>query len=140
MNPLQTAPRPVPPRRLVVAGRWPRRRVLSGLAAVPVVGAALAAVGGGLPGPVGWTALVGVASVIGAATLASYVPMRGTGRRLDIGCTPCAVVAALTLVGAAGILGGSPHDAASAALAVGLVAFGLLQRMTDPETCPVPPR
>ena len=140
MNPLQTAPRPMPPRRLVVVGRWPRRRVLSGLLAVPVVGAALAGVGGGLPGPVGWAALVGVASVIGAATLASYVPMRGTGRRLDIGCTPCAVVAALTLVGAAGILGGSPHDAASAALAVGLVAFGLLQRMTDPETCPVPRR
>ena len=140
MNPLETAPRAVASRRLVVAGRWPRRRVLSALAAAPLVGAALAAVGGGLPGPVGWAVLVGVASLIGAATLASYVPMRGTGRRLDIGCTPCAVVAALTLVGAAGILGGSPHDAASAALAVGLVAFGLLQRMTDPETCPVPTR
>ncbi len=140
MNPLQTAPRPVPPRRLVVAGRWPRRRLLAGLVAAPVVGAALIAVGGGLPGPVGWTVLVGVAAVIGAATLASYVPMRGAGRRLDIGCTPCAVVAALTLVGAAGVLGGSAHDVASAGLAVGIVAFGLLQRMTDPETCPVPPR
>jgi len=140
MNPLQTTPRPIPPRRLVVAGRWPRRRILVGVAVSPVVGAGLAAVGGGLPGPTGWTALVAVAALIGAATLASYVPMPGTGRRLDIGCTPCAVVAALTLVGAAGILGGSPHATSAAALAVGLVAFGLLQRMTDPETCPVPSR
>lgn len=140
MNSVQTTPRPIPPRRLVVTGRWPRRRIVVGLVTSPVIGVGLATVGGGLPGPAGWTALVAVAALLGGATLASYVPVPGAGRRLDIGCTPCAVVAALTLVGAAGILGGSPHAASSAALAVGLVAFGLLQRMTDPESCPVPPR
>jgi hypothetical protein len=102
----------------------------------PALMALLAAVAGGTVTPPGWMVLAGLVALTAAATLATYLPRPGTGARLDVGCTPCASVAAMTVPIAVVVLSMSPHDVPSAALALGVAAFGLRQRLTDPSTCP----
>jgi hypothetical protein len=87
-----------------------------------------------------WTMLVVAAALASAATLSTYLPRPGAGRRLDVGCTPCAAVAAVSVVVAAGVLGSSSHDVPTAIIALGVAGFGLRQRLTDPSTCPAPNR
>ncbi|HEX5333106.1 MAG TPA: hypothetical protein VFW79_10730 [Cellulomonas sp.] len=86
--------------------------------------------------PPGWTTLAGLVALMAAATVATYLPRPGTGSRLDIGCTPCASVAAITVPIAVVLLTTSPHAVPSALLALGVAIFGLRQRLTDPSTCP----
>ncbi|MCB2176965.1 MAG: hypothetical protein KQH57_14225 [Actinomycetales bacterium] len=78
--------------------------------------------------PLSGVATVAVA-VLGAATLARYVPMVGT--RPELGCTPCAVVSGLSVPIAIGVLA-----AGMAPLATAIAAFGLVQRLRQPDTCP----
>ena len=85
-----------------------------------------------------WTAIIAVMALAAAATLATYLPRPGAGRKLELGCTPCAVVAALSVLGAAVVLGTSPYDVPTAVLALVVVGFGLAQRLTNPSTCPAP--
>jgi len=118
---------------------WPSRRLIAVAVLAPALAAALVAVGGGRLTTASrpWLALVVVIAVACSATLASYVPRPGAGRRLDVGCTPCASVAALSVVVAAGVLSSDPQDVPTAILALGVAAFGLRQRLTDPSTCAV---
>lgn len=117
---------------------WPaRRRVVTALL-LPLVGAWFLLVGrssGAAPG-VGWYVVVGLATVLGAAVLASYVPVAGRG--LDLGCTPCATLAALTLVGATMALRNYGTDIAGPLVAAALLLFGLVQRTSQPATCAAP--
>ena len=69
---------------------------------------------------------------------ATYLPRPGAGRRLELGCTPCAAVAALSVLGAAVVLGTSPYNVSTAVLALVVVGFGLTQRLTNPSTCVAP--
>lgn len=99
----------------------------------------IAVAGGWTPGaPLGWTALVAVMALAAAATLASYLPRPGAGRKLEIGCTPCAAVAALSVVGAGAVLSTAPYDVSTAVMALAVVGFGLMQRLTNPSTCVAP--
>lgn len=119
---------------------WPARRLVATLVASPVLLVLLSAIGGGWsPGaaPV-WTVLVAVTAVVTAATLASYVPLRGAGWRPDTGCTQCARVAGFSVPAAGFMLGMSPHDLPFAALALGVAGFGLVQRLTGGGACAVP--
>lgn len=114
---------------------WPRRRWVAALLALPLtlsafVGAAGVPVGTAAPG---WVAMVLLAATLGALTLASYVPQRGV--RPDVGCTPCAAVSGLTLVGAAILLDGNGGDVSGPLLAVAITAFGLVQRVRQQPTC-----
>jgi hypothetical protein len=70
-----------------------------------------------------------------ATTLATYQPRPGTGLRPDLGCTPCAAVAAVTVLASFGLLSSAPHDV-STVLALGVSAFGLVQRLKNSSTCP----
>ncbi len=126
--------------REVAAGAWPLRRLVAVVVLSPVLLALLVrAAGGWAPGAApGWTALVALVSVGAAATLATYLPRPGTGRRVDVGCTPCAAAAALSVVGAAGVLSMASHDVPNAVLALVIVGFGLTQRLTNPTTCAAP--
>lgn len=124
-------------------GDWTARRWVVAVLLVPVLlgwfaraggGADLVVVGGV---PVWWGTLVVLTAVTGSLVVAGYVP--ATGWRPDLGCTTCASVSALTLLGATVALrSGAPGDLGSAALAFAVVAFGLLQRVTAPATCEVP--
>lgn len=125
---------------VTVREAWPLRRVVVASVLSPVLLALLVSAGGGwAPGLApGWTGLVGLIALAAAATLATYLPRPGAGRRLDVGCTPCAAVAALSVLGAAFVLGTAPHDVPTAVLALGVAGFGLRQRLTGPSTCVAP--
>jgi hypothetical protein len=116
---------------------WPMRRIAAVALIAPALLALFVAASGGeqtaVPG--GWTALVALLAVTSATTLATYLPLPGTGRRLDLGCTPCASVAALSVVIAGAVLTSTPHDVPTAILAVGVAAFGLRQRLANASTC-----
>lgn len=117
---------------------WPlRRRVAVGLIAPVLFVLMVATSGGWAPATSpGWTALVAGVAFACATTLATYLPRPGTGLRPDLGCTPCAAVAAVTVLAAFGLLSSAPHDVSTAVLALGVSAFGLLQRLNNPSTCP----
>ena len=83
-----------------------------------------------------WTALVAGVGLACATTLATYLPRPGTGFKPDLGCTPCAAVAAVTVLASFGLLNSAPHDVSTAVLALGVSAFGLVQRLNNPSTCP----
>ena len=118
-------------------GRWPRRRIGAAGILAPVLFGLLVQAGGGWSpaGSLGWLALVAVAAVLGAVTLASYVPIRGMSWRDTLGCSPCAVVSGGTTVAAAFLLGASPHQISTALPAVAVALFGLVQRTGATTTC-----
>ncbi len=121
---------------------WPLRRWVVAVAMVPVLGALLGAAaaqtGGGVAAGPLWWALLGFAVLAGAGVLASYVPARGW--RPELGCTPCAAVSALTLVGAVVVLRDSGADVTGPAVAAAVTLFGLAQRLSQPAVCPTPGR
>ena len=121
---------------------WPPRRIVAVAVLSPVLAVVLIGEAGGraAPAPAGWTALVVLVAVTSGATLATYVPRPGTGRQLAVGCTPCASVAALSVLISAVVLGSAPHDVPTAVLAWGVAAFGLRQRLANPSTCAAGPR
>jgi len=107
------------------------------LTAPALFGLMIAASGGWAPTPSpGWTALVAGVAFACATTLATYLPRPGTGLRPDLGCTPCAAVAAVTVLASFGLLSSAPHEVSTAVLALGVSGFGLLQRLNNPSTCP----
>lgn len=133
------SPAAPPVRRLGrVRAQWPARRIAVVAAGAPALLALLVVASGGratvIPG--GWIALVALIAATSATTLATYLPLPGAGRRLDLGCTPCAAAAALSVVVAGAVLVSTPHDVPTAILAAGVAAFGLRQRLANPSTCP----
>jgi len=122
------------------AGSWPLRRIVAVAVLSPLLFVLLISVAGGWASgaTLGWTVLVALMALAGAATLATYLPRPGAGRTLEIGCTPCAAVAALSVLGAAAVLSTTPHDVSTAFLALAVVGFGLTQRLTNPSTCAAP--
>ena len=109
---------------------------------LPVTAFWFARTGGGVPGSLaapaaGWISLVAFASALGALVLSSYVP--AVGWRPEVGCTPCAALSGVTLVGATIALRSAPLDPGNAALAVLMLSFGLYQRLSAPASCAVPP-
>jgi hypothetical protein len=115
---------------------WSRRR----WALAAVAFAVLVVLFGPLVAPAGqprwaWPAAV-LLALPGALIVASYLPEPGTGRRLDIGCTPCAVVAVGAVVMALLLRSGAPADLGRTALCVLMLGIGLHQRLLDPARCP----
>ena len=121
-----------------VLAAWPvRRRVALVVSAPALFVLAVAASGGWAPATYsGWTALVALVAIACATTLATYLPHPGDGLRPNLGCTPCAAVAGVTVLASFGLLSSAPHDGSTALLALGVSAFGLLQRLKNPGTCP----
>jgi len=117
---------------------WPlRKRMAVGLIAPVLFVLMVATSGGWAPATSpGWTALVAGVAFACATTLATYLPRPGIGLRPDLGCTPCAAVAAVTVLASFGLLSSAPHDVSTAVLALGVSAFGLVQRLKNPSTCP----
>jgi hypothetical protein len=114
---------------------WPRRRrVVAGTAVVPL------AVLFASTGPGVWSVWVtgAVTAVPAALLLAGYVAAPGTGRRLDVGCSPCAAVSGATIVGALMMRSLAPGDLGIALVAAMLVVFGLAQRLAGVTACPTP--
>lgn len=117
---------------------WPLRRRMAVALTAPVMFGLMVAVSGGWAPATspGWTALVAGVALVCATTLATYLPRPGAGLKPDLGCTPCAAVAAVTVLASFGLLSSAPHDVSTAVLALGVSAFGLVQRLNNPSTCP----
>jgi len=115
---------------------WPRRRWLIAAAlALPLTMLFAAGTAGVTHW---WQAPFAVAdAVLAAAVLASYAPDPVAGRRLDVGCEPCARVAALTVLAAVAARAADPASVALALFSVLALGFGLLQRLSDSPTCAV---
>jgi hypothetical protein len=79
-----------------------------------------------------------VCAVIAAVVLASYVPQPGSGRRLDVGCSPCAVMGGASIVGSLLLRSTAPLDPGIAVVALMMLVFGLVQRFKDTASCAVP--
>ena len=114
---------------------WPARRRVAAALLLPFMATWFVVVGDSTRATpsVGWYALVVVAAVLGAGVLASYVPV--AGRKPDLGCTPCATMSALTVVGATVALRSYGADVAGPLVAGAVLLFGLTQRMSRPATC-----
>lgn len=80
-----------------------------------------------------------VCAVLGAVALAGYVAPHGSGRLVERGCTPCAVVPAASIVGGLLMLDTTPGGGGMLT-AVVLLVFGLQQRRTSAAACAVPVR
>lgn len=109
---------------------WTRRRTVAAVVLTPLLLFLLVVEGGGWApqhAPL-WTALVAVTAGGAAAILATYLPGQGACRAR--GLTPCAVVPLVALLAAGWLLGAEPHAVPSAIAALGVVAFGLVQRLS----------
>ena len=117
---------------------WPLRRRMAVTLIAPVLFVLMVATSGGWAPATspGWTAVVAGVALVSATTLATYLPRAGTGLKLDLGCTPCAAVAAVTVLASFGLVNSAPHDVSTAVLALGVSAFGLVPRLNNPSTCP----
>ena len=112
------------------------RRLGATIVLAPVLFGLLVQTGGGwADASPSWLVPVAVTAVLGALTLASYVPTPGMSWRDTLGCSPCAIVSAGTTVAAAFMLGLAPHQISTALPAVAVVLFGLVQRTSSPTTC-----
>jgi len=117
------------------------RRRVAAAALFPLVATWFVLVGraaGPVPPGTTWYAVVLPAAALGAAVLASYVPL--DGRRPDVGCTPCAMLAGLTLVGATMAFRHYGAGIAAPLVTAAVLLFGLTQRMNQPATCATPVR
>ena len=113
---------------------WSRRRWVAATVALPLVLLVLLRAAAPTSGATSlWMTLVGLAAAAGSLTLASYLPARGW--RPDLGCSPCAAVSGLTLVGALVVLDGYGPDVSGPLLAVLLTTFGLVQRLRQQPAC-----
>ena len=121
-----------------VEAAWPIRKRVAVAVLTPVlmVLSVSASWGWVLATSRGWTALVALVALASAMTLASYLPSPGTGLKLDFGCTPCAAVAALSVLASLVLLSSSPGDVPTAFLALAVAGFGLRQRLANPSICP----
>lgn len=118
---------------------WPRRRLGAAALLLPLVVALLLGAAGTdlTQAGLGWAALTLVASTIAALVLSSYLP--ASGRRLEMGCTPCGILAGLTVLGATMAMRNYGTGIEGPAVAAALTLFGLTQRLSQPETCPTRP-
>jgi hypothetical protein len=121
---------------------WPRRRWLVAAATAPLAFVAYLLVSrvGQPDGSHAWWAWPAVVASAAATTVlvASYVPPPGSGRRIEVGCSPCAVVAGLSVAFAFFAWASAPADGVVALLALTMLAAGIRQRLTDAATCAVP--
>lgn len=115
-----------------------RRRVAATVALAPVVFLLAASAGGGWSAaPVPWLVAVAATAVVGAATLATYVPGRGERARDALGCAPCAAMPAMTVVAAVALVASAPHTLGIALVALAVAASGLARRRSEAgQACP----
>jgi hypothetical protein len=68
---------------------------------------------------------------LAAMIIASYVPVPGSGRRIEVGCTPCAAVAGLSVLGSLVMRQTDPWNLGIGLVAVLLLGYGLVRRILD---------
>jgi hypothetical protein len=75
-----------------------------------------------------------VQALLAAMVVASYVPFPGSGERIAVGCTPCAAVAGMTVLGSLMMRQNNPLDAGMGLVSVLMLGYGVIKRITDAGT------
>lgn len=84
-----------------------------------------------------WATAIGLAAlVLASSALSTFVSEQGPLRHLHLGCGPCAAVGGLLALGSAWLPIANPGALGSATLSLGAAGFALVQRLTEPSTCP----
>lgn len=117
--------------------QFSRRRLVVALVAWPVLFAVFsAAAGASAAGSPLWTVLLAVTSGLAALTLSTYVPTPGMGRRVEVGCEPCARIAGASVLGSLLLLTMANPNPTAAVAPLLLAAAGLAQRVRGSRSCP----
>lgn len=118
--------------------QWSHRRWVAMALAVPVLTALYVRAAGTPLGQLSgaWLALGAVAATVGAAVLATYVPAEGW--HLEWGCSPCAAVAGLSLLGSLIAVSTYGAMAVGPGLAAAVSLYGLSQRLAPSAGCGLP--
>lgn len=121
-----------------VGADWFRRRTLVTATLTPVQATGLALASGVDAGAlsVAWLLLALVAAALSAAVLASYVPRRGL--RPELGCTPCAAMSVLTVLGGFVAVANYGDSVLGPLVAAAVTLFGLTQRLGQVQVCDTP--
>ena len=99
------------PLSVTARAAWPLRRIVAVAVLSPgLLARSIGGVRGTTPAPAEWTGLATLVAVTSVATLATYLPQPETGRQVDLGCTPCASIAALSVLISAVVLGSASRD------------------------------
>jgi hypothetical protein len=116
---------------------WPLRRwVAAAVVTVPLAGLYLTQ---GPSADIWWSVPAAlVCGALASLVLASYLPLPGSGRWIDLGCSPCATVAAMTVLGSFILRDGAPSEVGMSLLAALMLVFGLVQRLSGGGVCAVP--
>ena len=93
------------------------------------------AAGPTISGDPAWAVLLGLTAVIGAATVATYLPRRVTADA-SLG-SPCATLAGAHVLLAAVMLSTGPHVPMRGVLAFGMVLLALIQRLNGTASCSI---
>ena len=106
---------------------WPLRRwVVAGALVLPLA-SLYASMGSG---NAWWDLPVTlVEALLAAMIVASYVPFPGSGERIAVGCTPCAAVAGMTVLGSLAMRATDPWDGGIAVVAVLTLGYGVIKRV-----------
>lgn len=119
-----------------LASRWPARRlVAAGTVAALLLLAVQLFVGWNPAGAPMWTALNVITIALGSLALATFLPLPGHGRGLDVGCTPCAAGGGLLALAGMWLAASSAYDGGNASLGVALAGAALVRRVTEPSSC-----
>lgn len=86
----------------------------------------------------GWLSALMIA-MLAAVVLASYLPTPGSGRLVDVGCSPCAAVAGMAVLFAVLARVSAPGSAVTAVIAALVLVAAVRQRLTDAAVCATPP-
>lgn len=120
---------------------WPRRRWTVVAVLIPLATAVFVWVGLRQPAGVAtasWNLPIGVvAGVLAGLTLGSYVAGPGSGRWFDVGCSPCALVSAVSVFVALALRWNNPFEVGPAVASIVILAIGLQRRVSDAATCQV---
>lgn len=83
-----------------------------------------------------WLGLGGVSAVFTGIALSTYVPQRGQGVRLHLGCGRCAVAGLVLMSVAAWFVVAGSADGGNAAMSAVLAGIAAVQRLSQPSACP----
>lgn len=123
---------PAPPRGFAaVKAGWTIRHTGIAVVTGPVMfGVYRGAAGSAITG-LGWELALAVAGILAGVLLALYLPLRGLPRE---GLSPCFVMPAAMILGA-GVLFGSQATPFTATVALALLGFGVVRRITSLNVC-----
>lgn len=117
----------------------PRRQALAAFALFPLVAAGIVALTPTTDLPWWAWAWLATTAALSSVVAASYLPAPGVGLREQAGCSPCAALAGVYTLFAIVVHADAPTAPVTSAVATGLIAWSVFQRLRSTPTCATSP-